>query len=59
MAWTAYDYSLAGVFLAAPILVWLIATKVSKRPAVRIGMTLFTVLVVLVLLAEGAVGIFD
>lgn len=56
--WTAFDFAAAGVLLVGAGLVWEVATRlVSERPR-RLVIAAVLVLVVALLWAQGAVGIF-
>ncbi|QYF88166.1 hypothetical protein [Brevundimonas sp. PAMC22021] len=56
--WTAFDFAFAGVLLVgAGLLLELIVWK-ARRPMVRAGLALAVVAAVLLIWADGAVGLF-
>jgi len=56
--WTAFDFIFAGVLLGGAGLILEIVALLTRKPAWRFGAALVVGLIVAVIWADGAVGIF-
>ena len=59
MNWTLFDFLVAGALLATLALGLVVSVKFIRRPGLRLLACVAVVLIVGLIWAEGAVGIFD